>query len=255
MRVGSLKRVLVRWRFEEFGEVGSTQNEATRRAIEGAAEGTVIVARAQTAGRARFERNWESPEGGLYMSVILRPTTEGAKLLSLAGALAVLDGIADETRLSPLIRWPNDVVLDGKKVGGVIAEANFFGGSLSFVAVGIGVNCNFPGSSLGEFAGTSTTLKDVLRKNVSMVSLRMRTLQSLGRSCELLAEGQNHEVARRVRGVLSTVGKSVRYETVGGRSGVGVAEELTDDGSLRVVGGGHKYHLRAETIKWLREDD
>ncbi len=252
--MASLKRVLVHWRFEEFGEVGSTQDEATRMAIDGATEGTVIVAREQTAGRGRFERRWESPEGGLYMSLILRPTAEVAKLLSLAGALAVLDGIADETRLSPVIRWPNDIVLDGKKVGGVIAQANFSGESLSFAVVGIGVNCNFPANSLGELAGTSTTLKDVLRKNVSVVSLRMRALEAFGRSYELLAEHQDHEVARRVRAVLSTVGKRVTYETVRGRSGVGIAEEMTEDGSLTVVGGNHTYHLRPETIKWLREE-
>lgn len=245
---------MIRWRVEEFGVVGSTQDEANRLAIEGAAEGTVVVARKQISGRGRFDRNWESPEGGLFMSVILRPAMERATLLSFVGALAVVDGIAKQTRLSPRIRWPNDVVLNVKKVGGVIAQASFSGSSLTFVIVGIGVNCNFPASSLGELSNSSTTLREALKKDVDMVSLREKILESLGESCSLLGASQVHEILSRIRNVLSTVGKTVRYETVGGRSGMGFAEGMLDDGSLKVTGRGQTYDLRPETIRWLREE-
>ena len=222
-------------------------------AVGGAAEGTVVVARKQTAGRGRFDRNWESPEGGLFMSVVLRPSAEGAMLLSLVGALAVVDGIAEETRLFPVIRWPNDVLLDGKKVGGVIAEANFSGRSLSFVIVGMGVNCNFSPSSLGELSKTSTTLRESLKKDVDLISLQQKTLKSFGRLHSLLTRQQGYEIISRVRIVLSTVGKRVRYETVRGRSGSGLAEEMLDDGSLRVIERGNRRDLRPEMIRWLRE--
>ena len=245
---------MILWKVKEFEMVGSTQNEANRMAVEGAAEGTVIVARKQTAGKGRFNRKWASPEGGLYMSVVFRPAAEEAFLLTFAGALAVFDGIATQTRLSPSIRWPNDVLLTGKKVGGVIGDANFSGSSLSFVVVGMGINCNFPASSLGELSKSSTTLKDLLMKEVDIVSLRKRTLQSFGRLYELIKEQEGHRIVRRVRTVLSTVGKRVTYETVGGRRRFGTAQELLDDGSLRVFEEGRTYDLRPEETRWLKED-
>jgi BirA family biotin operon repressor/biotin-[acetyl-CoA-carboxylase] ligase len=244
----------VRWRVQEIGVVSSTQDEAGRLAIEGAAEGTVVVARKQTSGRGRFDRSWESPEGGLYMSLILRPEVEEAMSLSFVGALAIVDGIAEQTRLAPRIRWPNDIILNGKKAGGVIAQASFSGKSLSFVILGIGVNCNFRAGSLGSLSKMSTSLREILKKDVDIASLRREALDSFGRLYSLLQSGQNREVVSRIRSVLSTIGRSVIYETVGGRRGLGVAEGMLDDGSLRVIERGQIYDLRPEEIRWLREE-
>ncbi len=219
-------------------------------ATEGAPEGTVIVAKSQTAGKGRFDRCWVSPEGGLYMSLILRPRMELIPPFTLAGALALVDGIGEETQASPMIRWPNDVLLNGKKVGGVLAEANFSGGTLSFVVVGIGANCNFGENSLGELSKTSTTLRDSTGKDVNLVSLREKTLDSFAG----LYSKRPAELVGRVRAVLSTLGRRVAYETVRGRSGSGRAEEMQQDGSLRVVENGVPRILRPEEIRWLREE-
>lgn len=152
--------------------VGSTQDEAHRLAAAGAPAGTAIVAERQSAGRGSRGRVWESPAGGLWMSVISRPAAAaGAELLSLRtglAAAAALDGIGG---LPPVeLKWPNDVLLDGRKVGGILCEARWQGDALAWVAVGIGLNVRnrpptdtrLPGASLAEWR-TELTVDDVLR--------------------------------------------------------------------------------------------
>jgi BirA family biotin operon repressor/biotin-[acetyl-CoA-carboxylase] ligase len=144
-----------------FDSVGSTQDEAHRLAAVGAPAGTAAVARRQTAGRGSRGRSWESPEGGLWLSIISRPATAtGAELLSLRaglGTAAALEGIRG---LPPVeLKWPNDVLLQGRKVGGILCEARWQGDALAWVAVGIGLNvqnqppasARLPGCRLAEW--------------------------------------------------------------------------------------------------------
>ena len=120
-------------------ETGSTNDDLKAAAREGAAEWSVLVARRQHAGRGRHGRRWESPEGNLFLSVILRPEAAWAGLLPLAGGLAVAEALATGT-LVPELKWPNDVLLKGKKVAGILAEGLSSGGSLDAVILGVGVN-------------------------------------------------------------------------------------------------------------------
>ena len=136
-----------------FDTIDSTNTSAARLAREDAAEGTVVIADAQTGGKGRLGRNWVSPPGvNLYLSVILRPRkpTSAAPQLSLLAAVAVAETIVQQTQLAPAIKWPNDVLVSGKKVCGILTEMQASGPQLRSVIVGIGVNINAPLSSFPE---------------------------------------------------------------------------------------------------------
>lgn len=128
-----------------FETIDSTNTYAVQLAEEGAAEGTVVVADAQTGGRGRLGRSWVSPAGvNLYCSVILRPHIAAglAPQVNLVAAVAVADTIAELGGLTPAIKWPNDVLLEGKKVCGILAEMQTSGERLRAIILGIGVNLN-----------------------------------------------------------------------------------------------------------------
>ena len=136
-----------------FPLIDSTNTYAARLAREGAPEGTIIVADSQSGGKGRLGRSWVSPPSvNLYLSVILRPpvSTAVAPQLNLLAAIAVADAVSETTRLSPAIKWPNDVLVAEKKVCGILAEMQTDAEGLRAVIVGIGVNINAPLSAFPE---------------------------------------------------------------------------------------------------------
>ena len=136
-----------------FDSVDSTNKSALLAAAEGAPEGTVFLAKSQTKGRGRRSKIWYSPPGmGLYFSVLLRPMTEVSKanFLVLQSAVAVCIAIEDVAKVSVGIKWPNDIYLDGKKLGGILLETAISGKTLQHAAVGIGINLNHSSESYPE---------------------------------------------------------------------------------------------------------
>ena len=133
------------WTVIRLGAVGSTNDEAKARAQAGAAHGTVVTASEQTAGRGRDGRTWASPPGNLYASLILRPAValREAAALSLAAALALGDGLDMLVPLNTTIafKWPNDVLVNGRKIAGILLEAEASDAALDFLVIGLGVNC------------------------------------------------------------------------------------------------------------------
>jgi len=151
-----------------FDQLPSTQDEAHRRATEGAPHGTAIAARMQTAGRGTRGRAWVSSEGGLWLSVIARPEAgEGTSTLSVRVGLALADHIDGLLEAVPTVRppgrptvclkWPNDLLLDRKKLGGILCEARWHGDRLGWIVVGIGLNVHNP---LPEITGGAARLAD-----------------------------------------------------------------------------------------------
>lgn len=142
---------MVHW----FDRLPSTQDEAHRQAADGAPHGTAIAARVQTAGRGTRGRTWESSEGGLWLSVIARPEAgEGLPVLSVRIGLAVaehIDGLLQApTTVRPSYRptvglkWPNDLLLHDRKLGGILCEARWHGERLGWIVVGVGLNVHNP---------------------------------------------------------------------------------------------------------------
>ena len=230
--VGAETRVIGR-AVHALDEVGSTQAEIARLAAEGAPEGTVVTARHQRAGRGRLGRAWWDRAGeSVLVSVLLRPAIPPSRApqLALVGALAVVDAVAAETGLTPGIRWPNDVLVAGRKICGILAEAaTKADGRLERVILGIGLNVNqdaFP-PDVAERAAS-------LRQVTGRVHERERLLEAVlaaldARYRAFLAEGGAAlRAAWRERSV--TLGERVR--TPDGREGVAV--DLDETGALLV---------------------
>ncbi|MBO5088084.1 MAG: biotin--[acetyl-CoA-carboxylase] ligase [Lachnospiraceae bacterium] len=128
--------------YEEIME--STNKYAKKLGEENVTNGTVVVTKKQTAGRGRRGRNWISPEGNCYFSLLLKPSiqTEHASRLTLVSALALAEAIKNVAGLETQIKWPNDVVVDGKKLCGILTESSIDVDGLKYVVIGIGINVN-----------------------------------------------------------------------------------------------------------------
>jgi BirA family biotin operon repressor/biotin-[acetyl-CoA-carboxylase] ligase len=232
-----------------FDSLPSTNVEAARRAIEGAAEGLCVVAGEQTAGRGRLQRQWVSPKGaGLYFSMILRPSFEQSAwpLLTLMAAVAVHDALRDSYALETDIKWPNDVLANDKKLCGILAETveTSLGRA---VVVGIGINLtehSFP----AEFDGIATSVEIavgqkpevevVLAALVSSLVSYYQTLKQPGGPEEIVREGaarSSYCEGKRIR-VLESNASLVG--TTRGLESDGALRVETDDGEMRIVRAG-----------------
>lgn len=173
-----------RWREIVWrAEIDSTQRLARERARAGAPEGTVVIAEAQTAGRGRLGRQWHSPAGvNLYCTVVLRPDRAPAVVpqLALVAGVAVADAVRGTIGGAPAIKWPNDVLLDGRKVAGVLTEMEGEADRVAFVLVGIGVNVNLAAEEFpAELAGRATSLRAVAGVPVDRAAFTARLLAAL----------------------------------------------------------------------------
>jgi BirA family biotin operon repressor/biotin-[acetyl-CoA-carboxylase] ligase len=161
--------------------VQSTNDYAKELASYGAEEGTVVIAETQTAGRGRLGRKWISPRGGLYFSLILRPTTsaeEAAKLVFVAG-LAVAETLNGVYGLRVQTKWPNDVLINGRKVCGILSEMCTAGERVNYAVVGVGVNANIDVGKefFGELKAVVTSLESELDSKVRLEELLRALLE------------------------------------------------------------------------------
>jgi len=219
----------VRW----HDSVPSTNDIASRLAEIPVPEGTVIGAEEQTAGRGRWGRPWVSPRGGVWLSVILRPSLPPDRfpVVGLAAAVAATHAIRETTRLPARVKWPNDVLVDGKKVVGILTEAT---PGAEWVVVGVGINANIAEEALPPAPGyPATSLQVLLGHPVDRVMLIRALLRGLDQGYELLTSAGVRAVLMRWREVADTLGREVRIETPGGQM-VGLAHDVDETGALLV---------------------
>jgi BirA family biotin operon repressor/biotin-[acetyl-CoA-carboxylase] ligase len=223
--------------------VGSTNDELKRLAEAGAPEGTLAIADEQTAGRGRLRgRTWVAPAGSsLLMSLLFRPAwlaPAQAQQITMLCALAAADAVAQLTGLQPGLKWPNDLLLDGKKLAGVLTELGFVGDKLAWAVVGVGLNINadFAGQpelpALGpqaQVAATAISLSMALGRPVSRLRLLHAYLASVEARYQALRAGQSPHREWAAR--LATLGQAV---TVHAPDGVyeGIAEGVDEAGAL-----------------------
>ncbi len=244
---------MVAWTFVELDEVGSTQAVAKGLAAMGAPEGTTVVAKSQSSGQGRMGRAWISPAGGLYMSFVLRPESlPGTELITLVAATAVVRGLRNSTHLVPIIRWPNDVMANGKKIAGVIAEAQSYRNEVTQVVVGVGVNCNSPVSEAEGLAGEATSILEQLGRSEEVSVVKHSILDAFSQLYDEWKAGE--EVAQAWREQVGTLGKQVSIKLKTEETPFScMAERIDESGSLVVTRGTEEAVVRPEDLEWLRE--
>jgi BirA family biotin operon repressor/biotin-[acetyl-CoA-carboxylase] ligase len=157
----------------------STNDIGRQYADLGASHGSVVLAERQNRGRGRRGNKWLSPAGGIWLTIILRPPASFDSLegLPLVGALAAVRAIARTQSVRALVRWPNDVVFDGKKLAGTLAETSFNGNTIAYALLGVGVNVNFSASLILQHAENPITLQDILGSTIDRGDLLATLLQ------------------------------------------------------------------------------
>lgn len=219
-----------------FSELTSTNEIAKELAVRGAREGTAILAETQTTGKGRLGRRWISPEGGLWLSIIFRPKIEAkhAPKLTLMASVAVAKTINGIFQSDAQIKWPNDVVINHKKVCGVLTDAKTDAEKLDFVVVGVGINANFNLDVLPTYIrDRSTTLKEELGREIERETLLRELLEQFEFYYKLFTERKFDTILKEWRGLSSFLGSRVNVVS-GNESIEGLAIDIDEDGALIV---------------------
>ncbi len=223
-------------RIYHFFKVDSTNNVALRLGHEGEPHGALVIAEEQTAGRGRLGRLWHSEKtSGIYMTVLLRPAISPvhAPLVTLLAGLAAYDAVVEQTGLQPDLRWPNDLLLNGKKFCGILTEMHAEPDRVNFVIVGIGIDVNHA-KMPEELASIATSLRMETGRTHSRLELVARLLRCLDRYYnQFLREGSTPILARFAETSSYARGKRVRISAAA-ESYTGVTAGLDASGLLRV---------------------
>ena len=231
----NLKSKIFGKKIYSYRKVGSTNVLGFRLAEIGAEEGTLLVADEQTKGKGRMGRSWYSPPRlGLWMSLILRPDIPPFKApgLSICAGLALAQTIKEMTGIEAKIKWPNDCLIDGKKVGGILLELSAELDRINFVIVGIGVNVNHSAKDFPKnLSQTATSIKIKLGKDISRLALLTSFLEKFERIYLDFKKNGLSPQREMIKSYSSLLGKKVTVK-FGKEKIEGMAENIDENGSL-----------------------
>jgi len=233
-----------------FRQTSSTNDVVEKLARDGVNEGAVVFAESQSQGRGRLGRKWLSPvRKGLWFSVLLRPDLrpQAATQLTVAASASLARAVREQTGLAAEIKWPNDILVGGRKVAGILTELNAELDHIKYIVLGIGVNVNLNTADFpAELRKLATSLKIETGRHVNRAELAAAILSELDADYARIAHRQFSRVGEEWRQFCSTLGRSVSIR-VGNRLIRGLAESLDEDGALllrtehghleRIIGG------------------
>jgi BirA family biotin operon repressor/biotin-[acetyl-CoA-carboxylase] ligase len=220
-------------RIHHFEELPSTMDYAVQVGLAGAPEGTLICAEAQSAGRGRLGRKWQSPKtGGLYFSIILRPNVplNGVAVITLMSAVAVCEAMRKSANVDAKIKWPNDILIDGKKCAGILTEMNAEMDRIRFLVLGVGININTNGKQL---LAQATSLRKHTGKKHERVKVLQEVLGCLEDWYGLILRVGNAPVLERWRQLSMTLGQEISITDQAGTL-TGQAVDIDENGGLLV---------------------
>lgn len=216
--------------------VDSTNDIANGLAKEGIKEGTVVVAEVQNYGKGRLDREWFSPKGGLWLSIILRPDIEPSEAikLTLMAGVAVARTLRSLYNLDAKIKWPNDVLIEDKKVCGILTEVRSYENRIDYIILGIGINANFDlGDLPKEIRNLSTTLRGEIGKELELEKLLLALLMEIDKYYEILKTGDTNRILSEWKELSATLGRGVKISTLK-ETIEGIALDVDDIGALIV---------------------
>jgi BirA family biotin operon repressor/biotin-[acetyl-CoA-carboxylase] ligase len=220
-----------------YESIGSTNDQAMEVGDKGGPEGALFLAETQTHGKGRLGRRWISPPGvNLYISVLLRPRFPPmqAPVVTLMAAVALAEAIIDVTGLDAWIKWPNDILIQGKKVAGILTEMHAEQDTIHYLVVGVGINVNLDPETLPEdIRAKSTSLKSCLGEKVDRTELLCRFLECLARDYGVLNQEGPPAIFSRWDAFSRVTGRRVRVSAPRERI-EGQVEGISSEGALIV---------------------
>jgi BirA family biotin operon repressor/biotin-[acetyl-CoA-carboxylase] ligase len=218
-------------RIEHHYTIGSTNERARQLAEEGCPEGTLVISEVQETGKGRIGRSWVSPKGGIWMSLVLKPDIRprDAPVLTLAGGVAVTEALS-RIGVQATLKWPNDVLVNERKVCGILTEMSGEMERVHYIVMGFGLNANFPLEDLpSEIRSRSTTL----RKEMGEAVERKRLVADIMKGFEAVYGEAPSSIIERWKRASSTIGRTVQVVTKKGFV-KGLAKDLDGTGALIV---------------------
>ena len=228
VRQGLFTRIVGR-RLLYYPELSSTMDEAAKLGEGDAEEGAVVVAEVQSAGRGRQGRSWVSQPGNLLVSVLFRPAVEALPFISIIGGIAAARAVRKITGLDPKIKWPNDLLIGGRKVAGILAESAITGDTVWYAVLGVGMNVSLDTNETEEISSFATSVNAAAGMEVPREDLLRQFLMDLDALYLALIQG-NSPIAE-WQDLLETTGRRL-VATWGDDTFTGVAEGTDELGNL-----------------------
>jgi BirA family biotin operon repressor/biotin-[acetyl-CoA-carboxylase] ligase len=227
-----------------FDSIDSTQNQALKMADEPANNGTVIIAAKQTGGKGRSGRKWISPKGGIWLSIILQPKFDISitTLFPIASALALSNALEKTLKISPELKWPNDLTIKGKKIAGMLVDVSLESNRIENMVLGVGINFDVDTKQIEKTLKDSPNFYGVAslseqKKKIKPIQLVQTFLVELEKIYDLLNTKQTKKIISEWTKRSSTIGKNVVLDTRDGKI-KGKALKIDEDGALVVSDNG-----------------
>ena len=218
-----------------FDEVDSTNDVAMQRGASGMAEGLVVLSEGQSHGKGRMGRTWVSPKNvNIYISILLRPdiSPQYAPVMTMMSAISTARAITEVTGLETTIKWPNDILIDRKKVSGILTEMNAEQERINYIVAGIGINVNMNKQDFPEdLRMPATSLAECLGKRVDRMNLLFTLIKILEQDYEELKNDGIKSIFRRWRKGCDILNRRIEVSLPDEKI-TGVAEDLTPEGGL-----------------------
>ncbi len=225
------------FRLHALNEVDSTNRIAAEMGREGHPKGTVVVAEVQKGGKGRLDREWFSPQGGLWMSVLLKPNMapDDASIITLLAGCAVAAALREDLSVDATLKWPNDVLVGNKKVCGILTEMDAKDGKVEQIVIGIGINVNNPLEGMPEDVQCkATNIMDILGTIVHRPSLVLSILKEIKVLTKYTRSAEGRAMLlQKWKEMSSTLGTEVAVESTGSTI-TGKALDLDEKGALIV---------------------
>ena len=216
-----------------FKKVDSTNKTVKEYLKNNISEGTIFVSDIQIKGRGRKNRKWESPKGGLWFSVILYPniTPDKAMFVTMTCSVAIAESIYEICKIKPVIKWPNDLLLDNKKVCGILTELDAEIDRLNYIIIGIGINVN--NETKDALKNIAISLKEKTNKNISRVILLKNLLEKLDYYYDFLRNNKTNEIKKKWLDYSNIINKKISIIQEK-EEFIGIVRDIGDNGCLKV---------------------
>jgi BirA family biotin operon repressor/biotin-[acetyl-CoA-carboxylase] ligase len=241
----SLKTKIIGKKIYYFKTLSSTNQYAKQLVKKNIDEGSIIVSDVQTMGRGRKSRTWYSPREGLWFSVVLYPNIppQRGMLITMTTSVSVAQAIQEVTGLNPVIKWPNDLLIDGKKVCGILTELDAEMDKINYAAIGVGINVNNPLG--GDLKNKAVSLMKKTGSKISRVKLLKSIIKHFDENYNMLNSGDTDSIRDLWFNYANIIGKRVRVEgeksavegVVSGVDETGCLIIKTNGGNVQVVSG------------------